>query len=110
MTRFETLVETVAALQTADLEQWIADELVAPERHAGTYVFAEAECARVRLLATLRYDLEVEPESLPVVLSLVDQLYDARANLRALSSAVAAQPDEVRARILAAVEVETVPE
>ena len=36
-----------------------------------------------------------------VVLSLLDQLYTTRRSLRALLSAVEAQPEDVRARIAA---------
>ena len=58
--------------------------------------------ARVRLIRELRHDLEIEEETLPVVLSLLDQLYANRRRLRALSEAVAAEPAETRARVLRA--------
>ena len=43
------------------------------------------ECARVRLICTLRYELEIDPDTLLVVLSLVDQLYDTRQRLLSLA-------------------------
>lgn len=109
MTPLETLVQTIARLQREDLDHWIAQEFITPDHGAGGPVFADAECARVRLLCTLHYELEVDAEALPVILSLLDQLYDTRAALRALSDAVAAQPPEIRRAILAALEVETLP-
>ena len=44
------------------------------------------------------------PETLPVVLSLVDQLYDTRQRLLSLTAAVAAQDKAVQAAIIAAME------
>jgi hypothetical protein len=38
----------------------------------------------------------LEHASLPVILSLIDQLHDARHHLRALTQAVAEQSDTVR--------------
>jgi chaperone modulatory protein CbpM len=102
MMRIDELVEAVSALQRSDLETWIREELVAPQEGAGTLVFPEMECARVRLICTLHYDLEIDAATLPVVLSLVDQLYDTRQRLLSLSAAVAAQDKDVQAAIITA--------
>jgi len=88
-------------LQRSDLEAWIRDALVAPV--AETLRFSEMECARVRLICTLHYELEIGADTLPVVLSLVDQLYDTRQRLLSLTAAVAAQDKEVQAAIIAAI-------
>lgn len=101
MTRIEELVETIAELRRGDLEAWIGDDLVTARREGDALRFTEMECARVRLICTLRYDLEVDPDTLPVVLSLLDQLYDTRRKLRRLSAAVAAQDEAVRAAVVA---------
>lgn len=101
MTRLEDLVAAIAALQRADLEVWISEALVSPQRDGAAVLFTEMDCARVRLLCTLRYDLEIDPDALTVVMSLADQLYDARSKLRALSAAVARQDAAVRDAILA---------
>jgi chaperone modulatory protein CbpM len=47
----------------------------------------------------LRDDLALDEEALPLILSLMDQLYGLRRELRALAQAVDREPDEVRARI-----------
>jgi chaperone modulatory protein CbpM len=96
------LVAAISALQRSDLETWIREELVAPRHEAGTLLFTDMECARIRLICTLHYELEIEPETLPVVLSLVDQLYDTRERLLSLSAAVAAQDKDIQAAIIAA--------
>jgi chaperone modulatory protein CbpM len=102
MTRIEDLVEAIAQLQRGDLDAWIMEDLVSARRDGDVVHFTEMECARIRLICTLRYDLEIDTDTLPVVLSLVDQLYDTRRNLRRLSAAVAAQDEAVRAAVVEA--------
>ena len=62
-----------------------------PQHEAGTPLFTDMECARVRT------HLHV---ALPVVLSLIDQLYDTRQRLLSLTAAVAAQDKNVQAAII----------
>ena len=100
MTRIDDLVERIAALQRGDLETWIGEGLVSPQQEAGALLFSDMECARIRLICTLRYELEIDAETLPVVLSLVDQLYDSRRRLLSLTAAVAAQDKAVQAAVL----------
>lgn len=100
MMRAEDLVAAIAALQMHDLEQWVSEALVAPDRESDVLVFSESEAARVRLICSLRYDMDVEPGTLPVVLSLMDQLYETRRRLNALGAAVAAQDTAIRNAIL----------
>jgi chaperone modulatory protein CbpM len=109
MMRVDELLSTIAVLQRSDLEVWIRDELVAPQLEAETLIFTEMECARVRLICTLHYELEIEPGTLPVVLSLIDQLYETRRRLKSLTAGVAAQEKAIQAAIIAAMgqDVET---
>jgi chaperone modulatory protein CbpM len=104
MMSIDDLVAAISALQRSDLDAWIRDELVAPHRQAETLLFSTMECARVRLICTLHYDLEIDAGTLPVVLSLIDQLYDTRQRLLSLSAAVTAQDKDVRAAIIAALD------
>ena len=104
MISFNDLVAAIPGLQRSDLEAWIREELVAPQQEAGTLLFADMECARVRLICTLHYELEIDVDTLPVVLSLVDQLYDTRQRLLSLTAAVTAQDQAVQAAIIAAME------
>jgi chaperone modulatory protein CbpM len=103
MTRAEELIETAAALDMDALLRWVAADLVSPARQGDELLFSDRECARVRLICALRYDMEVEEPSLPVVLSLVDQLYETRARLALLTAAIHRQDEAVRAAIAAAV-------
>jgi chaperone modulatory protein CbpM len=103
MMRAHELVAEIAALDPVDLDVWVREALIRPEPDADGPLFSERECARVRLLCTLRYELEVEVDSLPLILSLLDQLYETRGQLAALSAAVLAQEEDVRRDILDAV-------
>jgi chaperone modulatory protein CbpM len=78
---------------------------VSPQQEAGALLFSDMECARIRLICTLRYELEIDAETLPVILSLVDQLYDNRQRLLSLTAAIATQDKAVQAAILAALDL-----
>jgi chaperone modulatory protein CbpM len=95
----DVLIAQVSGLTREDLEHWIANDWVRPEDSAsgGDYVFHEIDVARVRLIHELHHDLRINEEALPVVLSLLDQLYEQRRRLRELNDAIAAvAPEEVR--------------
>jgi chaperone modulatory protein CbpM len=102
MMGFDDLVAAISTLQRNDLEAWIREEMVVPRQEAGALLFTDMECARVRLICTLHYDLEIDVDTLPVVLSLVDQLYDARQTLLSITAAGTAQDKSVQAAIIAA--------
>lgn len=104
MMRIDELLEAIAELRRSDLEAWIEDELVVPQREAAALVFSERQCARIRLLCTLRYELEVDPDTLPLVVTLVDELYDTRRRLLTMTAAVTTQDEAVQAAILQAIE------
>lgn len=105
MMRVEEIVERIEALQRSDLEAWISEALISPQEDAGVIVFSEMECARIRLICTLRYELEIDADTLPTVLSLVDQLYKTRRHLLKLTAAVAVQDKSVQAAILDAIDL-----
>jgi len=97
MISIDILVTQLSGLRRQDLERWISNEWVRPEGRDGNYVFQEIDVARVRLIQELRDEMQVNEEALPVVLSLLDQLYDQRRRVRELSDALGRiAPDEVR--------------
>jgi chaperone modulatory protein CbpM len=102
MMAIDDLLATISTLQRQDLERWISDELVAPQQDAGSLLFSDMECARIRLICTLTYELDIDSGTLPMVLSLLDQLYDTRRRLLSLTRAVAAQDKTVQVAIIAA--------
>ena len=101
MIAIDDLLATIPSLQRSDLEGWIRDELVIAERDTGLS-FSDMECARIRLICTLTYELEIDSDALPVVLSLLDQLYETRQRLMSLTRAVTSQDKAIQAAIVAA--------
>ena len=94
------LCDMFERLDADTLRHWVAVGFV---RGTGAEpaAFDEADVTRVRLICELRYDLDIEEASLPLVLSLMDQLYGLRRSMRAIAAAVAEQPGEVRMQITA---------
>lgn len=101
------LVATISPLRRRDIEIWIREELVVPREEGGVLLFTDEECARVRLICSLHYELDIDVETLPVVLSLIDQLYDARRRLLSLTAAVSTQSKEIQDSIIATIEKNT---
>lgn len=97
MMTLEVVVAQMPGLQHQELEHWIAQEWVRPQRLAGQYGFQAVDVARVRLIRELRHEMQVNEEALPIVLSLLDQLYDLRRRVRELGAAVGqAVPENLR--------------
>ncbi|HTW25746.1 MAG TPA: chaperone modulator CbpM [Acetobacteraceae bacterium] len=96
----ETLCRRAGDLDPVEVEAWVAREWVRPEGERGRYRFREIDVARVRLIRELRQDLRLDEEAVPVVLSLLDQLYATRRRVRLLCDAIErTAPEEVRLRL-----------
>ena len=89
-----------ANLPVIELTGWVERGWVLPETAESGWVFHEIDVARVRLIYDLRHDMDVADETMPLVLSLLDQMYDLRGRLRAVLQAVEAQPADVKQAIL----------
>ncbi len=105
MITVETLCVEVSGLRPDDLQRWIEQAWVRPDGGPGRYRFQEIDVARVRLIVELREHLQVGEEALPLVLSLLDQLYEARRRMRHVRDALdrATPPsmrDELRQEVL----------
>ena len=101
-TRFYSETEVVArveGLTVTRLRAFVAAECVAPSEREGRLAFAEADLARLQLLAELAEDFDLDEDAAALVVSLVDQIHGLRRQLRALAEAVTAEPEEIRARI-----------
>ena len=90
------LIALIGRLSEGELETWIAADWVRPARREGDWRFSEADVARVRLICEMRRDMAVDEEAVPLVLSLLDQLYGARSELHLLARAIARQPEPVQ--------------
>lgn len=88
MITLDVLCARYASLNENDLERWICAGHVRAERRGGELIFEEIDAERIRLILELRDVMEVNEEALPVVLSLLDQLYALRRRLRALGASL----------------------
>lgn len=109
MKNLEELFAGTPGLERGDLDVWIKEELVTVTREQETLLFTDEQCARVRLICTLRYELEIDAAALPLVMSLIDQLYDTRKRLLSLSAAVVSQDRGIQSAIIAAMESRSAP-
>lgn len=85
MISIDVLVAQVSGLERDELEHWIANQWVRPDGPPEHYLFHDIDAARVRLIRELRYELEVNEAAVPIILSLLDQLYELRRRVREIS-------------------------
>lgn len=98
-----SLAEVVAELgvgSDAEVLRWIEAECVRPEASGGAYRFRQIDIARLRLIRELDQDLALDREAIPVVLELLDQLYDLRRRVRALALALADEDESTRRKVV----------
>lgn len=99
MIREGELIAQFTCLEQHVLVTWIEEGVVEPHRDEAGYLFDRIDQARVALACDLHYRMGLEHASLPVILSLIDQLHNARNCLKALTRAVSEQPDAVQREI-----------
>ncbi len=101
MITIETLSHLVVGLDQAEVQRWIDNAWIRPDGEPGRYHFQDIDVARVRLIVQLRDDLGVDETALPVVLSLMDQLYETRRQMRRICTVIETSvPDDVRSTLL----------
>lgn len=97
---FDEILVTLE-LKAEDLTFWIQQGWIVPVREGETFHFSDVDLARAGLIRELHRELEIGAEAMPVVLSLLDQLYGVRRQVRTLMEALRALPEEQRAVVLA---------
>ena len=100
--RLTAVIALVPGVTEGELADWIGRGWVLPQGEAPAWQFADIDVARIRLLHDLRHLLGVEEETLPLVLGLLDQVYDLRRSLHAVAEAANALPEPDRTALLAA--------
>jgi chaperone modulatory protein CbpM len=110
MIAFDELLHRMKGLDRRDLMRWVENRWVLPERQDQTWIFHEVDVARVELILEIRQEFAVDEEALPLVLGLLDQVYDLRRQLRRICDALAAQPQDVQAAVRHALPPLTGPE
>ena len=93
------VLRTFSTLRRETLHVWIGRGWLSPARTAGGFRFRDIDVARLRMIDEFSRDLDLGDDALDVVLPPIDQLHGLRHQLRLMSEAVAAEPEEVRVRI-----------
>ena len=108
--RITSVVALFADLPEAELVSWVTRGWVrpdqggsdqggldrdGPDQDVAEWEFHEIDVARVRLIHDLHRAMEIGEETMPVVLSLLDQVYELRGSC-AMLHALETQPAEVR--------------
>ncbi len=88
MITIELLVTQLPGLDRQDVERWIGNAWLRPDSGPDGYQFHDIDVARARLIHELYNDMKINDDALPVVLSLIDQLYDLRRRMRELGEAL----------------------
>lgn len=99
MKTLSEVVAMVGRIERAEVEAWVERAWVVPVQREPEPTFSELDIARICLISDLRHDVGVEDETVPLVLSLLDQLYATRRRMSALTEAIQRQPEEVRRAI-----------
>ena len=103
MITIDTLIVTVDGLDRAEVEHWIAQDWIRPDTRQGTWLFHEIDVARLRLIQQLCHEFKLQDDAVPMILRLLDQLYDERRRLRHLRDVVErVAPSDLRLAMLAA--------
>jgi chaperone modulatory protein CbpM len=100
MIRFAAILQLLPQVPAPELSDWIARGWVEPRGSMPDWEFTEIDVARVQLIRDLR-QMAIDDEAVPVVLSLLDQMYDLRQALSAVVQAIAEQPPPVRTALVA---------
>lgn len=90
------VVALIGRVSVRRLRLWVRRGWVAPSVGSSGPVFDTLDVARINLLCQLKDDFGLSDDALPVVLSLMDQLYGTRRELKLLLDAVDRLPEDVR--------------
>lgn len=101
MKPFDAVLALFPDLDPHELRGWIEQRWVQPEERApGELLFYEIDIARVHLIYDLRRQFDTPEETMPLVLSLLDQVYELRRQLKSMRLAIERLPPEVRGPLL----------
>ncbi|MBW3097923.1 hypothetical protein [Pseudohoeflea coraliihabitans] len=95
----EQVLTRVGRLTRLRLVSYVEADIVRPLATESGPAYRPVDVARLELLSELTEEFELADDTLAIIVSLLDQLHDARADLRTLADAIAREPLEVRARL-----------
>ncbi len=101
MKTLSEVVLSVGRVGQVELRSWVERGwVVASQVGEAELHFSEIDIARVELICDLRHDMMVDEETMPLVLSLLDQVYALRRQMNVLTGPIQQQPEAVRRAIL----------
>ena len=100
MMRIAAIVARFDGLRETDVLGWVERGWVRPE---DGMVFEDIDIARIGLIHELIFRMYLREDAIPLILSLLDQVYELRGSLRSVLRAIETQPAPVRETILAAI-------
>jgi len=92
----ERVVVEVKGLTVERLHAWVRRGWVRPTLGEAGPVYCELDIARCELVRQLRDDMDLDRDTLSLVLSLTDQIYGLRRELRRTLRAIEQLPGEHR--------------
>ena len=92
----QSVVVEVRGLTVTRLQGWVKRGWVRPCLGEGGPVYSELDIARCELVRQLRDDMDLDRDTLSLVLSLTDQVYGLRRELRRTLKAIETLPEEHR--------------
>jgi chaperone modulatory protein CbpM len=110
MMRITAVVAMFDGLEETDVLTWVERGWVRPQwgstgdatgNPTGDPIFEDIDIARVRLIHDLLFRMDLREDAIPLILGLLDQVYDLRAIVRTLTTEIGRQPANVRDAILA---------
>ena len=102
MMRIAAVAALFDGLREADVVAWVERGWIRPEEGP---VFHDIDVARIRLIHELLFRMDLREDAVPLILSLLDQVYTLRGSLHAVMDAIEGQPPAVRAAILAGLKI-----
>ena len=100
----QDVVRTVRRLTLRELRAWVRAGWVQPAEDGRNHVFDDMDIARLRLVCDLKKEMGFSNDTVPTILSLLDQVHGLRCELKTLAQAIDRQPVEIRQAIRVAYE------
>lgn len=100
------LITLCRSLTSTRLERWLDEGWIVPHAPSSEKAFNDLDRSRADLICYLVDDLDIQENAVPVILSLLDQVYGLRGELRTLADAISNLP--ARAQTDFAMSVKTI--
>ena len=100
----DDVIAKVERLSPEHLYMCIDEGWINPKQTQGRAYFADIDIVRLQLILNLQIDLSINAESIPIILSLIDQVHGLRHKLRSLAEAIGEQPEDIQQVILQTME------